>query len=222
MRSIQASTSGVCVQDAGHRRVHHPAEPQRVVGRKVGHAWRITQQKRLLFEHGRQAAQVAAVGRGGIARAQAGHVGAHGTAVGGKSLRRFGRLPGKHGRCTLGAEVVAHGGPEQGAVGPLRQHAGNAFLPRGEQRRPGLAVLQHIADQRGVAIDVGADLQKRRATVATRERQHIGLGHDARNDHALPGQLLVAQDQPHLFGERRSGVVVKNQIGHGEGLSMGA
>ncbi len=211
------------VQDAGHRAGPGAGEPKRVVGGKVGDAGRGTEQEGLALQHVGQAPQVAAVGSGGIGRGQACHAHAHLGPVVAKHLGL--QAPLLHGGVRRAPEhlsgaarreVPGHGRPEQLFVGPLRHDARQAHLVRRVQRGRGLAAFQHVADQRAVAIDVGADLQERRLAVAAGERHHIRLGHDLGNDHRLPGQLFVAQDQPDLFRKRRRGVVMQDEVAHEE------
>ena len=47
-------------------------------------------------------------------------------------------------------------------------------------------MVQHGANQAGIAVNISTDLQHRRAAVATRQRHEVGLGHDHGNGHALP------------------------------------
>ena len=210
---------GHMVEHIGHRRRAHARKPQRVVGGKVGHTGLHAKQKIVLFNHVRDAPQVGAVGGRGILRAQARHVHAHGLAVFGKGCPGLGRQLGEQRGHALGLHVVGHGRPEQGAVGPLGKHAGDALQVRWIEHGFGLLVLQHLTNQAGVAVNVGADLQDGRAPVTTRERHHIGLGHDAGDDDRLPGQLLEAQHKANLFGKRRRGVVVQDEFcAHGVSL----
>ncbi|MNT38996.1 hypothetical protein D3C72_1752110 [compost metagenome] len=114
-------------KNVGHHRHTLAGKPQGVVGRKVGQAGLGAKQKVVFFHHVRDAAQVRAVGGGGVGRAQALHARAHLAAVLAKGLRGLGRQVGKHHRCALGLQVVGHGGPEQRGVGPLRKHAGHTL-----------------------------------------------------------------------------------------------
>jgi len=133
---------------------------------------------------------------------------------GGKGFGGLGRRVGKQRGGALGTEVIGHGGPKQRGVGPLRQHTRHTFGRLGVERGLRLQVLQHFADQGGVAVHVGAYLQKRRLSVAAGQRQHVGLGHDAGHQHRAPGQVFVAQYQAHFLGKRRGLVVVKNGCVH--------
>ena len=177
-------------------------EPQRVKHRKVGDARRIAQQEGRLIQHVRQAAQEGLVGTGGVSGPQPHHAGAHGLAVVCKSFGGFRRNVGKHVRETFGLKVVGHGGPEQRVVGPVGQHTRHTFAVGGVQRRLWCQGLQHIGDQRGVAINVSANLQYGCFAVTARQGNHLRLGHDGGNDDRLPGQLFVAQHEPGFFAER--------------------
>jgi hypothetical protein len=76
-------------------------------------------------------------------------------------------------------------------------------------------MLQQVANERRIAINIRADLQHRRAPVAAGERHQLGLGHGARDDDRLPSLFFVAENQADFFGKRRAGVMMKDQIGHG-------
>ncbi len=205
------------LEDVGHHRDALPGEPQRVIGGEIGHAGLGAEEVVVLLDHVCDAPQVGAVGGRGVLRAQAVHAGAHGLAVGTEGLRGRGWQVGEQLGRAPRLEVVGHGGPEQRGVRPLREHAGHALEGQGIQHGLGLQVFQHVADEGRVAIDVGADLQERRAAVSARERHHVGLGRDARNDHRLPGQLLEAEGEADLFRERRRGIVVQDGFGQGRG-----
>jgi hypothetical protein len=97
----------------------------------------------------------------------------------------------------------------------VRHDARCAARAFGVQRGRGCALFEHVGNQGGVAVDVGADLQDRRFPVAARERGEQRLGHDHGDEHAAPGQALVAQDQPDLLGKGRVRVVVEDELGHG-------
>src|SRR5690606_28206139 len=79
----------------------------------------------------------------------------------------------------------------------------------------GLLSLQTTGDQCRVAIDVRADLQHRRAPIAPGQGGQVRLGHDRRNRHRAPGELLEPQQQACLFGKWRGGVMVQDQLMHG-------
>ena len=211
------------IKNVCQRRDAMAREPQRVVGRKICRTGLDTKQKVVLFHHVCNAPQVRAVGCRGLRRTHAVHAAAHGTAVGGKGLRRaLGRIGKQHGGAAR-LQVVGHGRPEQRVVGPVGQDARHALERRRVQRRLRLQVLQHRGDQRSVAINVGADLQHRRAPVTAGQRQHVGLGQDAGHHHRLPGQLLEAQHEAHFFRKRRSGVMVQDErsLGHGSSEAQG-
>ena len=78
----------------------------------------------------------------------------------------------------------------------------------------GHAPLQLARDQVGVAPDVGAVLQHRRAAIAAGQRRQLGLGQDRRDFDAPPGQALEAQHQPRFLCEIGEIVVVKDQFTH--------
>jgi ribosomal protein L34 len=121
----------------------------------------------------------------------------------------------KNMRSTSGRKVIRHGRPKQRAVGPLRHGARRAFDASGVQGFIRAEVLQHIADECGVANDVVADLQHGDAAVTARERLHVGLGHHHGLVYRLPTHVLVAKDGAHFFGEGGVRVVVKVQVLHG-------
>ena len=93
--------------------------------------------------------------------------------------------------------------------------------PYGIERGRRRDALQHARDQRRVAPDVGADLQHRRAPVAAGERDQVRLGHDHRDLHRLPRELLVGEHGADLLRERRDGVVMQDRVGHGNILLEG-
>ena len=135
--------------------------------------------------------------------------------VGGESLGELRRHLGEAQRHRLGLEHQRHGMLEQDRVSPLRQQADIELLTFGQQRRGCLLGFQAASDQRGIAVDVGANLQHRRLAVAAGQRGEIGLGHQWRDHHRTPGQLLEAQHQAGLLGKRRGRVVMKDQLMHG-------
>ena len=83
------------------------------------------------------------------------------------------------------------------------------------QRRLGLHAVEHAAHQRGVAIDVGADLHDGCAAVTAGQRHQIGLGQDHRNVDRAPDHVFETEDEAQLLGERRGGVVVQDEFGRG-------
>ena len=117
----------------------------------------------------------------------------------------------RHG---FGLEDQAHGIQKQYRVGPLSKRRRSELLTFGEQRRSGLLRFQPTSDQRRVAVDIGADLQHRRTPVAPGQRGEIRLGHDRRDHHRTPGQLLESEHQARLLGEGRGGIVVQDQLVH--------
>src|SRR5271167_796521 len=76
-------------------------------------------------------------------------------------------------------------------------------------------LFDDIGDQRGIAVNVGADLQHRRLAVATGERSQIRLWHDVGNMHRGPGLVLEAEDQSDLLSERRRRIVMQDELLHG-------
>ena len=66
-----------------------------------------------------------------------------------------------------------------------------------QRRRPRL--VKHTGDQRGIAVDIGTDLQHGGPAIAAGERDQVGLGHHPRYLHRAPGQALGAQDQADLL-----------------------
>ena len=83
-----------------------------------------------------------------------------------------------------------------------------------EQRRLGMQPLEHARDDLGVAVDIGADLQRRGAAIAARELGQIRLRHHDRDLYRAPGESLEAEDQPDLLRIRRDLVVVEDQLVH--------
>ena len=109
-------------------------------------------------------------------------------------------------------KVVGHGHREEGAVGPLRHDAGGPFHLFWVKAGAGRDVFEHITNQGGVAVNVGPDLQHRGFAIAARQGCQFGFGHDHGNEHALPIELFVTQDQANFFGKRRIGVVVQDEV----------
>jgi len=147
-------------------------------------------------------------------------VAAHGLAVGHEGLDLSRRQVRQHRLHAGRLHRVGHGGRKQRAVDPGSHDVRLRGLRHWIQRRIGRHAVQHRADQRRIAIDIGADLHDRRAAVTARERRDIGLGHDRRNFHRAPGQALGAQHEPDFLGKRRRCVLVKDEVGH-LGLSGG-
>ena len=187
-------------------------EPDDVVGREVGDARHLTEQKRTsigqnirqpfdLRLHEMKVAQ-----RGRPHRLDRGH----GQAV------QTGAVLVQAGRHVIGVDArdIERRRSHELLLGPARQDlVGTPCLGRVEAGR-GHAPLELAGDQIGVAPDVGAVLQHRCAAVAAGERSQFGLGRDRRDFHAAPGQALEAQHQPRLLGEIREVVVVEDQVAH--------
>ena len=162
-----------------------------------------------------QPAEVGVQADGGIGRCLPHHVRREGRAIGGEGFQHFGRRIGEDRGDAGRLHGVRNDRPEEDGVGPLREHLRGAGDLLRIQRRLGVALIDQARHQRGVAIDVGADLQERRLAVAAGQRDHVGLGHDHRHGDRAPCEALVAEDQPYLLRERRGRVVMKNQLlGH--------
>ena len=77
----------------------------------------------------------------------------HGLAVFCKRLGGNGRQAGKQYLSAFGLQVVGHGGPRNSVLSaPLRKHARHTLEGAAVQHRFRLDVLQHVADQCGVAM----------------------------------------------------------------------
>ena len=185
--------AGRGIQNAGER-WDALGKPERVVAGKISQAGLLAHHIGLIVHHAGDPAQVGLVSRGGIAGMHAARAAAHLGAVFGESPGDIVRLALEEKCGALRAEAVGHRSREQSGVGPLRNDPVRAVAALRMERGRGLAMFEHVANERCVAINVGADLQYRSAPVAAGERHHIGLGHDARNVDRLPCQLLVAQD----------------------------
>src|ERR1035438_893373 len=93
---------------------------------------------------------------------------AHFGAVFGKRLGRLGRLALEEKCGTLGAEAVGQGVREQGGVGPLSDDSAPAVAALRVEAGRGLAMLEYVANERCVAIDVRSE--KRRVGKECRSR----------------------------------------------------
>ena len=215
MRSSQALTKGVASSTPATEGVRYWVNQMGCAAEKSAMQGASPSKKRLVGEHVRQSPQIALVRGRRVAGTHAGRTTAHGLAILHKGGDPFRRVVAHDLGRTAGLKIEGHDRAEGQAVSPLRHDARQAFVLGGVQSGLRLNVLQHIANQGGVAINVGADLQNRRAPVAARERHHIGLGHHHRDDHAFPSQLFVAQYKTYFLGERRGGIVMKNQVAHG-------
>jgi hypothetical protein len=92
---------------------------------------------------------------------------------------------------------VGNRGPEEGRVGPLGDDLGNARDRRRIERRLGRHPVEDPAHERGIAIDIGADLHERRSPVAARERDTSGLGN-------MVGTCTERQRRPFMPRTRRT------------------
>jgi len=129
----------------------------------------------------------------------------------GKGLGHLGKAQRQGGRL----EHQAHRVEEQHRVSPLRQRRDNELLAFGEQCRRGLFRFEATRDQGGVAIDIRADLQHRRAPITAGQSGQVRLWHHRRNGYRAPRQLLEAQQKTRLLGEWRGGIVVQDEFVHG-------
>jgi hypothetical protein len=153
--------------------------------------------------------------RGGIGWRRAPHPGGHRGAIGGERLEHVGRGLAEHVGNPCRLHRVRDRDPEQRAVGPLRE---DVLQGRGcrIQRRVGVQAIDHAAHQRGIAVDVRADLEERRAPVAAGQRDDVGLGQHDRHLDRPPRESLPAEHQADLLGERRAIEVVEREVGlHG-------
>ena len=88
-----------------------------------------------------------------------------------------------------------------------------------QARRTGLgaqrvARLQLARDQRGVAVDVRADLQDRRLAVAAGQGRQVRFRHDHRHLHRQPVEVFQSEDETDLLRERGGIMVMKDQFSH--------
>ena len=187
-----------------HRRHRRPGvdEPQDVVGREVGdRPVRAKQVGAAVGELGFQIGQERLVSGEGLRERDLADGGA--LAEGGPvSGKRGGRLRvGQEAGHVLRLEADGHASPEQLGVHPPGQGLGGEAAGRGIQGRSRSLVVQPGGDRGGVAVDVGAHLQHRRAPVAAGERDGVRPRHDHRDDHGAPGNPLGVQHRPRLLGK---------------------
>ena len=71
----------------------------------------------------------------------------------------------------------------------------------GVDRRYRVTSLELARDQLRVAVDVGAHLQDRDATIAARQRDEVGLRHHVRLLHGEPGRAFVREELSHFLRE---------------------
>src|SRR6185503_2897008 len=101
----------------------------------------------------------------------AARTGAHFCTVLGECLGSFGRVALEQECSTCRTKAITHRGPEQYGVRPLRDDSRRAVAALRMKAGRWLAMLQHVTDERRVAINVRADLQQRCSPIATRKRQ---------------------------------------------------
>jgi hypothetical protein len=111
------------------------------------------------------------------------------------------------------AEHQVHGVLEERAVGPHRGGPGDALISRWKQRWLRKAPFQLADDDLGIAINVGADLQHRRAPIAPGQRHQIRPRHDSRNQRRGPFQVLQPEHDTDFFRERRLFEMVQDDGG---------
>ena len=129
-----------------------------------------------------------------------------------KAFTASGGAPAKICATPAGCIVYGDRGPEQRGVGPLRDGLGQRLVRRVQRRR-------RRAGGRARARSARCRNRCRRRSAAPAcagSRRSAPRGRasaaSAGIDHRAPRQPLVAEDQPHLFGERRAVVVVQDRV----------
>src|ERR1700712_497832 len=101
---------------------------------------------------------------------------------------------------------------KQHSVRPVGQAQRGELLALWIKRRRGFFLLQAMADQSGVAVDVSAYLQHWRLAIAAGQGSHIGFGQNRRDDYRTPRQPLETEHQARLLGEQGGWVVMQDQF----------
>ena len=101
------------------------------------------------------------------------------------------------------AEHQVHRVLKERSIGPHRTRRAETFISRGKQRRLRKPPFQFADDTLCVAIDIGADLHHRRASITSRQGHQIGARHDSGNDYGGPIDIFKAEDHTNLFREWR-------------------
>ena len=196
----------------GRRAAH---EPDRLHRREVGDRRQGTEEERpLVAEEMLEPAEVVVEVRRLVVQRRAPKRGRHRRAIGAERLHRLGRDAGEDVRDARRLHREGHRGPEQRLVGPLADDRGEAVRRLGIERRLGHEPVDDAAHQRRVAVHVGADLHERRAPVAARQGDDVGLGQHVRHRHRAPVHPLHAEDEAHLLRERRGRVVMEDRRVH--------
>src|SRR5262249_30733360 len=102
---------------------------------------------------------------------------------------------------------------ERGLLSPPGKRVGRATAG-GIKARGGVAALEFAHDQLAIAIDVRADLQHRRSTVASGQRRQVGFWHNHGDLHRSPGQGLETKTNPNFLRIGRDLVVMQDDISH--------
>src|SRR5256885_2140175 len=84
----------------------------------------------------------------------------------------------------------------------------------GIKARGGVPALEFAHDQLAIAIDVRADRQHRRFTVASGQRRQVGFWHNHGDLHRSPGQGLETKTSPNFLRIGRDLVVMQDDISH--------
>ena len=196
------------VRRVGEIAAHHP---HREVGANIRPTRRTAAQEirtrgQRLFQRVELAAQLRVHVRHVFAEARKVHEVEEGLAVREQRLRQQ-------------AQIRAHGQSsarvEETAVRPTGQRQRQAAGRAREQRGAGETTLQFQSDQSGIAVDVGAHLQHRRAAVTAGQCGQVRLGWHHGNVNGLPGEALQPEHEPNFLGERRWIEMVQDQVRHG-------
>ena len=102
---------------------------------------------------------------------------------------------------------------ERGLLSPPGKRVGRATAG-GIKARGGVPALEFAHDQLAIAIDVRADLQHRRFTVASGQRRQVGFWHNHGDLHRSPGQGLETKTNPNFLRIGRDLVVMQDDITH--------
>ena len=176
-------------EDLRHRAAAQD-EPQTVINREIRDARRRSEEESLLAERLFEPFQVERKGRIRIRRTHARHIGAEHVPVIAEGLDGFGWYAIEHMRQSRRLHGEGNGGPKQGGIRPLRQDARCGRDAAGIQSWARCALIDHIGDQRSVAINVCADLHHRRLAISAGQRRYIRLRHDIGDVHGRPMQPL--------------------------------
>src|ERR1700730_16247995 len=123
-------------------------------------------------------------------------------------------------RVGLLRECHADSWAERCLLGPPGKRVGRAAAGW-IKARGGVPALEFAHDQLAIAIDVGADLQHRRFTVASCQRRQVGFWHNHGDLYRSPCQTLETKTNPNFLRIGRDLVVGQDDIGHRDGLVSG-